>query len=230
MKVFCEKCGHEDRSEETHSHYFAILHEIWQSLPDDLAARFPDTEALRGWCLCREGYCDASSIVCDTEVDCQRVAALCAKLHKHSITVVNGKTLQVFIPRSQSYKAMGAKLFASSKTAVLSRAAAMIGIYDLAELAKPPKRMKETPSIQSYVSRETSSSQNLRPLFRPPDTAEEYMTHLKAWLPTLGEEGPILHRSNNELALRSRLGIDEKKHRKLLWARIAELAERKRTA
>ena len=148
MKTTCEKCGHVQHdapSDESRGHYFATLHDIWRNLPKDIAARFPDSEALRHWCLVREGYADEDTIACRDEAEAIRTVVLLGKFHPHSVFARKGDVLQWFRAKSQSQKTMGAKVFNESKQSVLSRAAAMIGVYDLTELAKPPKRLDDVP-------------------------------------------------------------------------------------
>lgn len=135
----------EEASSQSRSHYFAVLRDIWMNLPDDLAKRFPDTEALRAWCLIREGYADQDIIDCKTSDEAIRTIALLGRLHPHSVFVRNDTTVQWLRAKSQSSRSMGGKVFQASKDAVLSRAASMIGVYDLAELAKPPKGRPEPP-------------------------------------------------------------------------------------
>src|SRR5215211_8042396 len=46
----------EDRSEASHNHYFARLHELWMNLPELHALRFPTDEHLRKWALIQTGH------------------------------------------------------------------------------------------------------------------------------------------------------------------------------
>lgn len=52
------------RSSATHAHYFAQLHDIWQSLPENLSEQFPNEEALRKYALIRTGFCTMTQHVC----------------------------------------------------------------------------------------------------------------------------------------------------------------------
>jgi hypothetical protein len=49
---------HEDRSTNSHNHFFAAVHEAWKNLPEKMTARFPTSEHLRKWALIKAGYAD----------------------------------------------------------------------------------------------------------------------------------------------------------------------------
>jgi hypothetical protein len=48
-----------ERSAKSHRHYFAVINEAWQNLPEDLADEFPNAEALRKRALIKNGLCHA---------------------------------------------------------------------------------------------------------------------------------------------------------------------------
>jgi len=116
-----------ERSQKTHSHYFASLNEAWLNLREDAAERFPSSEHLRKWALIRTGFHDQRSIVAASKAEAQRIAAFLKPMDEFAVVVVSECTVTVYTARSQSRKAMGADVFQKSKQAVLELVATMIG-------------------------------------------------------------------------------------------------------
>ena len=119
---------HEDRSANSHRHYFAALHEAWQNLPEEHAERFPTSEHFRKWLLIHTGYRDERSIVCASKAEAQRVAAFVRPADEYAVVSVNECAVIFWTAKSQSMRAMGKKEFGESKQAVLELAASMIGV------------------------------------------------------------------------------------------------------
>ncbi len=117
----------EERSANTHNHYFASLAESWRNLPDDLAERFQTVEHLRKYALIKAGYFDERSIVCASKAEARRVAAFVEPMDGYALVSVHEAVVRVYTAKSQSHKAMGARDFQASKTAVLEIVSAMIG-------------------------------------------------------------------------------------------------------
>src|SRR5581483_593963 len=59
----------QDRSANSHNHYFASLHEAWVNLPEAIAERFLNEEAFRKYCLIKCGYYTERQIVCSTKAE-----------------------------------------------------------------------------------------------------------------------------------------------------------------
>lgn len=116
---------HEARSPESHSHFFAALHEGWVNLAEDLADEFPSAEYLRAWCLVKEGFADHQVIVCATTDDAARVAAIASSREKIRIVIVDGNVVNIWLPKSMSMKAMGKADFENAKRKVLDLVASM---------------------------------------------------------------------------------------------------------
>jgi len=125
----------EERSDVSHRHYFAAVHEAWINLPEDQAERWPSSEHLRKWCLIRAGYSDQRQIVCASKAEAQRVRAFIAPMDDYAIVTAQEAVVTVFTAKSQSTKAMGRKEFQESKQRVLDMLAEMIGVRP-AELEK----------------------------------------------------------------------------------------------
>lgn len=119
---------HQERSTASHAHYFAAINEAWQSLPDNLLPDYPNPEALRKKMLVRAGYADERSIVCASKAEAQRVAAFVKPLDDYAVVLVREAVVRVFTAQSQSYKAMGKKVFAESKEAVLRAIDELLGV------------------------------------------------------------------------------------------------------
>lgn len=118
---------HEARSMQSHSHFFAALHEAWTNLPEDQAALFPTVEHLRKWALIKAGFADERSIVCSSKAEAARLAAFIRPMDEFAVVTVKEAVVRVYTAQSQSMRAMGATEFQRSKQAVLDIVSAMIG-------------------------------------------------------------------------------------------------------
>lgn len=125
----------EERSANSHSHFFAALNEAWQNLPEALAEQFPTVEHLRKYALIKAGFYDEKSLVCSSKAEAQRLAAFVKPMDGYAVVTVSEAVVRVFTAKSQSKRAMGAKDFQDSKQKVLDLVSAMIGSSS-AQLAK----------------------------------------------------------------------------------------------
>lgn len=122
------------RSRRTHDHQFAWLADAHANLPEWYVgkpwAASPDT--LRKKALIETGFCDVAEFNCATPDDAMTAARLFYKqateAHGYAKFDVEGVSVSVFTPHSQSNKAMDAATFQRSKTAVLNWVAARIGV------------------------------------------------------------------------------------------------------
>jgi hypothetical protein len=119
---------HEERSEASHAHYFAMIAEGWANLPDDQAARFQNPEALRKFALIKSGYATQRQYVAGSRAEALRVAAFAPSADEYEIATVEGNIVTVWRAESQSYRAMGKKKFQASKDAVLAVISSLIGV------------------------------------------------------------------------------------------------------
>jgi hypothetical protein len=117
-----------DRSETSHRHYFAALHDAWQSLSDEQVERFPTSEHLRKWALIKAGYADERSIVGASKAEAQRIAAFVKPMDDYAVVTAKDAVVTVYTAKSQSMKAMGKRDFEESKQAVLGIVSEMIGV------------------------------------------------------------------------------------------------------
>lgn len=118
---------HQERSQKSHAHYFAMVNDAWQSLPEHLAEQYPTSERLRKHCLIKAGYADSQTFVCASKAEAQRMAAFIRPIDEFSIVSVKEATVTRWTAKSQSVKAMGREDFQRSKDAVLQVLSDMIG-------------------------------------------------------------------------------------------------------
>lgn len=117
----------EERSVESHRHYFAAIHEAWLNLPEAISTEFPSSEALRKFCLIKAGFCTVTKIACMTNREAVKLITSVSEMDGFAVCEVAGNIATVYRAHSQSMKAMGQKKFQESKTAVLEILSAMIG-------------------------------------------------------------------------------------------------------
>lgn len=116
------------RSQATHAHYFAVLREVWQSLPDPLSAQFTSPEKLRKYALIRTGYHVKNQHVCKSQAEAYRLAAVIRPYDEYQIVEVDGCVVTVYHAMSQDHRSMDRATFQASKTAVLDWCADLIGV------------------------------------------------------------------------------------------------------
>jgi hypothetical protein len=119
---------HEERSEASHAHYFAMIAEGWANLPEDQATRFQNPEALRKFALIKSGYATQRQYVAGSKKEALRVATFAPSSEEYEIATVEGNIVTVWRAESQSYRAMGKKRFYESKDAVLAVISNMIRV------------------------------------------------------------------------------------------------------
>lgn len=117
----------EDRSPNSHNHYFAALHEAWLNLPHRLSEKFPTPEHLRKFALVKTGYADERSIACPSNEEAERLSAFIKPLDEFAVVAVQENIVTVWTAKSQSMRSMAKREFQDSKTAVLDYVASLIG-------------------------------------------------------------------------------------------------------
>ena len=118
----------EQRSMQSHNHYFAVVEEAWRNLPETIADRWPTAEHLRKWALVQAGYRDEATFVCKTKAEALRFAAFMRSLEEYAVVVVDRCIVTRCVAKSQSLRAMPGKEFQASKVAVLDVLAKLIGV------------------------------------------------------------------------------------------------------
>lgn len=109
----------EERSMRSHRHYFALIREAWENLPDEKVERYPTPEHLRKHALIRTGYRQERQFVCSSKAEAQRVAAFIDPMDLYSLVTFREQVVTVYTARSQSTRAMGKDEFQLSKDAVI---------------------------------------------------------------------------------------------------------------
>ena len=117
----------QERSTNSHRHFFSCVREAWASLPDDLAKRWPTADHLRRYCLIKTGFYTSHQLVCSNKREAERITAFMAPTAEYSIITVDGKIVTRFDAKTQSYKAMDKAEFQRSKQAVLDYLSELIG-------------------------------------------------------------------------------------------------------
>jgi hypothetical protein len=119
---------YEERSGNSHRHFFATVKDLWDSLPEAMAGEFPTPEHLRKRALIRTGYHDQRSIVCASKAEALRVAAFIQPLDTYAEISVSGCVVVHLTAKSQDYRSMGREIFGESKSAVLDWISDLIGV------------------------------------------------------------------------------------------------------
>jgi hypothetical protein len=115
------------RSMASHNHQFASIGDAWANLPERLAPDFPTADHLRKHCLIKAGYCTIHRVVCRDNHEAITACSIFSAMDTYAICTVEGSVATMYRAESQSIKAMGAKKFYQSKTAVLDLISEMIG-------------------------------------------------------------------------------------------------------
>lgn len=118
----------EERSVKAHAAYFATVSDAWRNLPEDQSDRFPSPDHLRRFALIKTGFANSREIVCATNNEAVRLAALVKSLDSYSLAAVSDRAVQIWTAESQSYRAMGKERFMASQAAVREFCASLIGV------------------------------------------------------------------------------------------------------
>lgn len=117
----------EDRSPASHKHYWAVLTEAWQNLPEDIAAEFPTVDHARKRALIMTGYRTERQLVASSKAEALRIAAFLKPKDEYAVIVVDGCVITEMTAKSQSVRAMGKAEFQKSKDDVLAYLAKLGG-------------------------------------------------------------------------------------------------------
>ena len=115
------------RSHASHAHYFAALHDIWQSLPESMAEQFPTEDHMRKYALIRTGYRTTVQHVCKTNAEAERLAAAIRPYDTYQVVTVDGPIVTVHHALSQDMRSMNKGQFLMSKQDVLDWCGDLIG-------------------------------------------------------------------------------------------------------
>lgn len=118
----------DQRSEASHKHQFAWLHEAWRNLPEDLIDMYPTPEHLRKRVLIQAGYFDETIIDVGNRSGALRVATAMRSIDDFAYVGVRGSVVVRRTAKSQARGKMDKKAFNESKAAILAIVAEMIGV------------------------------------------------------------------------------------------------------
>ena len=117
------------QSEKARRFFHAQLAEIWHSLPEEIAERWPTVEAFRKAGLIACGYCFKTEAVCATNQQAQALAVSYARLDDYVVVEIRDRVIAVWTARSQRRNAMtDPKERKAANDAVLAWAAAQVGV------------------------------------------------------------------------------------------------------
>ena len=116
-----------ERSAESHRHYFACINDSWASLPETMADEFASPEHLRKWALIKAGYCTTVKVVCASNGDAVKLLNQAAAMDTYAVVGLSDKVVTIARADSQSMKAMGKQRFQESKEAVLRVISELLG-------------------------------------------------------------------------------------------------------
>lgn len=135
----------QDRSDVSHSHYFACLQYAWVNLPEDQVDKFPTVEHLRARALIACGYHSTRQVVLHDPRDALKMAVELTDAEGYDVISVVDNVVTIVKPTSQNYKKMDRKTFQASKEAVVDYCAAMIGMtsVDLARAGSESSKRRE---------------------------------------------------------------------------------------
>lgn len=117
----------EPRSQRSHNHQFAEVHEAWQNLREADGMQFPTPEHLRKHALIMCGYATRTDYPCGTKAEAQRWAHRLSGMDAYAVVTISETVVTVWQAESQSTRAMGKRRFQESKTAILNWLADRIG-------------------------------------------------------------------------------------------------------
>jgi len=115
------------RSSATHAHFFAVIKQIWDNLPDALRPQYGNPEILRKHALIRTGFHTMVQHVAKSAAEADRLAAIIATYDAYQIVQTDGCVVTVYHALSQDHRHMDKKQFQDSKQKVLDWCADLVG-------------------------------------------------------------------------------------------------------
>jgi hypothetical protein len=122
----------EARSQRSHNHYFAALHEAWLNLPDHLAVQYGSPEHLRKAALIATGHYEERRFAASSPAEARKLVAFLRPMDEFAVYAVAGNVVIERKAKSQSRKAMGGPTFQKSKDDVLGWCADLIEVTTFA--------------------------------------------------------------------------------------------------
>ena len=117
----------EEESTASRGHYFALIHQAYSNLPENISVRFANEDHLRKWCLVKAGFRSERTIVATSPDDARRIAAFAQSMDDYAVVVTHDCTVVVWTAETQKLRHMGRERFEASKAAVLDVLSDLIG-------------------------------------------------------------------------------------------------------
>ncbi len=121
-------------SEKSRRFFHAQLADLWRSLPEEIAERWPTVESFRKAGLIACGYAHKTEAVCATNQQAQALAASYGRMNDYAVVEIRDRAICIWVAKSQKRGAMSPDEHKAANRAVLEWAAAQIGVApDVAE-------------------------------------------------------------------------------------------------
>ena len=125
----------QERSRNSHNHYFADLQNAYGTLPENIAAQFENVEHFRAHGLIECGFYNQREFICSSRREADRIVKFLSAGAGYAVFSVTHCAIVERTPKSQSMRAMGKADFEASKRAVLEWAWHMVGLRGKHEAA-----------------------------------------------------------------------------------------------
>lgn len=119
---------YEERSPQSHSHYYASLTAAYKNLPEDIGKNFATFDHFRKWCLIQTGFRDEFKAVAANRNEAIALATFIEKNDTYAVVSIYDCVVTVLTAKSQKRSAMDKKEFQRSKESVLDYAASLVGV------------------------------------------------------------------------------------------------------
>lgn len=198
----------EDRSSNSHKHYFASINSAFKNLPENYAHLCPTPDDLRRRALIVNGYADHIDLVGIADEAAIEIARQIRRHGGYAIVTSNGNVHRIYIAKSQSMRAMDKHEFQASKQAVLNTISDWIGVDPATLAANADHEEQREPNPVPASDRDATPTDNVRPPTQEPDrepemnprTPAEYLQYLHAWLSYVKSAERIMTRIQREKA------------------------------
>lgn len=115
-------------SERSRKHFFAALGDSWNSLPLEVAKRYPTPEHFRKWVLVQVNHCTVVESAFETVADAKAHAIGLRRVDEYAVIGRVGSTVVCKIAKSIARSAIKGPEFQRVKNEALDFAASMIGV------------------------------------------------------------------------------------------------------
>jgi hypothetical protein len=120
------------RSQQSHSHFFAVVKTVYDNLPEDIDSMWKDAEELRAWALIEAGYSNVAEETFPTKEEAMRAAHFMMRASAakgiYARVELKGRKVIWRTARSQARKAMSGREFADCKERVFQVLGKLIGV------------------------------------------------------------------------------------------------------